>query len=466
MEENRTMIRENDPSMRPLSWFTRVAYGLGDTAQNVVYGAMTILTFFYTDYVGISPAMVGLVMLISRCFDGVSDIIMGFIVERTNSKWGKARPWILWMAVPFCLSIVLIYTVPAGTEFTKFLYILVTYNLCTTVCFTAMNLPYGSLSTMMTRLSRERDMLSIVRMTLSPLGKILAISATLPLVTALGDDQAAWIKVMTIWAVVALGLLLICFFKCEETVVFQARETKKENIPAGKQLKCLITNQYFWFAMLIWTMQCVIQNSTSTILPYYCRYIFNNSDLYSIIFLLETLVMVGVSITVGPTMLKKFGKRNMALIGILIALASHLVYMINPYSFGFVAMSCVMRGVGFAPMNSVVFGFLGDVVDFGQWKYHIRQEGLIFSGSSVGTKLGQGLTAAGITKCLDIAGYISSTGAVEQPESAVKMIVNLYRVVPLIIWVVLIVLLLCYRLDKKYDGIIAELNEREARGEM
>lgn len=466
MEEKKTMLKENDPSMQPLSWFTRIAYGLGDTAQNVVYGAMTILTFFYTDYVGISAATVGLVMLISRCFDGFSDIVMGFIVERTSSKWGKARPWILWMAVPFCISIVLIYTVPAGTEFVKSLYILVTYNLCTTVCFTAMNLPYGSLSTMMTRLSRERDMLSIVRMTLSPLGKILAISATLPLVTMLGDDQAAWIKVMTIWAVVALVLLLICFFKCEETVVFQAREVMKEKIPAGKQIKCLVTNQYFWFAMLIWTMQCVIQNATSTILPYYCRYIFNNSDLYSVIFLLETLVMVGVSITLGPTMLKKFGKRNMALIGIVIALASHLVYMMNPYNFGFVIMSCIMRGVGFAPMNSVVFGFLGDVVDFGQWKYHIRQEGLIFSGSSVGTKLGQGLTAAGITKCLDIAGYISSTGSVEQPESALNMIVDLYRVVPLIIWVFLIILLLCYRLDKKYDSIVAELNEREARGEM
>ena len=76
-----------------LPWLTRIAYGLGDTAQNVVWGAMGILTFFYTDYAGIDPAMVGLVMLISRCFDGFSDVIMGFLVERTNSKWGKSRPW-------------------------------------------------------------------------------------------------------------------------------------------------------------------------------------------------------------------------------------------------------------------------------------------------------------------------------------------------------------------------------------
>ena len=165
-----------------LSWLTRISYGLGDTAQNVVWGAMSILTFFYTDYAGIDPAAVGLVMLLSRLFDGVSDIIMGFIVEKTNSKWGKSRPWILWMSLPFAISIVLIYTVPQTSSALQFAYIFVTYNLCTTVCYTALNLPYGSLSAMMTRISKERDMLSIVRMSLSPLGKILAVSATLPLV--------------------------------------------------------------------------------------------------------------------------------------------------------------------------------------------------------------------------------------------------------------------------------------------
>ena len=112
-------------------WLTRVAYGLGDTAQNVVWGAMSILTFFYTDYAGINPATVGLVMLLSRCFDGVSDVIMGFFVEKTNSKWGKSRPWILWASIPFAVSIVLIYAVPQGvSDFTQFVYLFITYNFC------------------------------------------------------------------------------------------------------------------------------------------------------------------------------------------------------------------------------------------------------------------------------------------------------------------------------------------------
>ena len=196
-----------------LSFAARVSYGCGDTACNVVFGMIsTLLTLFYTDYVGVAAAAVGMVMLISRVFDGFSDVVMGLLVERTNSRWGKSRPWILWMAVPYAVSAVLLFTVPHTTGLVQFLYIFVTYNFCTTVCYTAINLPYGSLSAMMTRESGERDMLSIVRMGMSPFGRILAVTCTMPLVKLFGNDQAAWVKTMAIWAVLALGLLLICFF--------------------------------------------------------------------------------------------------------------------------------------------------------------------------------------------------------------------------------------------------------------
>ena len=449
-----------------LSWLTRVAYGLGDTAQNIVWGAMSILTFFYTDYAGIDPAMVGLVFLLSRCFDGFSDIIMGFIVERTNSKWGKSRPWILWTSVPFALSIVLIYTVPQGSSALQFAYLFVTYNFCTTICYTALNLPYGSLSAMMTRISKERDMLSITRMTLSPLGKILAVSATLPLVKMFGDNQMAWVEVMSMWAVLGLLLLLFCFSRCKETVVIEARK-KVAKIPVGKSLKCLALNKYFWMAMTIWMMQNVIFYITGTVLPYYCKYIFMDSSLYSILYLLETGLTIGFTIVFCPALLRKFGKRNMSLIGIRGCFVGHLIYLLNPLDFNWVVFSCVIRGIGFAPLNSVIFGFLGDVVEYGQWKFHIRQEGLIFSGGSVGTKLGSGLTSAVLTGLLSYAGYVSSTtAAAVQPDSAIQMIVDLYEFGPIFVWVVLLLILWAYKLDKQYPQIMRDLVAREAKGEL
>lgn len=455
-----------DAATKQLSWATRVAYGLGDTAQNVVWGAMSILTFFYTDYVGIDPAMVGMVFLISRCFDGFSDVVMGFIVERTNSKWGKARPWVLWTSIPFALSIVLIYTVPQGSSAMQFAYLLVTYNFCTTICYTALNLPYGTLSAMMTRSSKERDMLSITRMTLSPIGKILAVSATLPLVKAFGDTQMAWVEVMSIWAVLALIMLLFCFSRCKETVVIEARKTVQK-IPVGKALKCLAFNKYFWLASTVWTMQNVIAFITGTILPYYCKYIFMDSSLYSILLFLEIGVTMAVTITVCPTLLKKFGKRNMSLIGIWICFISHLAYLLNPLDFNWVVASCVLRGIGFAPISSVIFGFLGDAVEYGQWKFHLRQEGLIFSGGSVGTKLGSGITSAVLTSMMSYAGYVASaTADATQPQSAIDMIVGIYEYGPIFVWVVLLLVLWAYKLDKLYPQIMRDLVAREAKGEL
>ena len=165
-------------------------YAGGDVACNVVFGMVgTLLTLFYTDYVGVAAASVGLIMLLSRFFDGFSDMIMGIIVEKTNSKWGKSRPWILWMSVPYALSAILLFTVPHTMGVVQSIYIFVTYNFCTTVCYTAINLPYGSLSAMMTRVSSERDMLSVVRMGLSPLGKIIAVTCTTPLVKLFGNDH-------------------------------------------------------------------------------------------------------------------------------------------------------------------------------------------------------------------------------------------------------------------------------------
>ncbi|MGM0216099.1 MFS transporter [Enterococcus sp. AZ109] len=457
----------NNASVK-LSWKIRLSYGCGDTACNVVFGMIsTVLTLFYTDYVGIAPATVGLVMLLSRVFDGFSDVVMGLIVERTNSKWGKSRPWILWMSVPFALSAILLFTVPKTTGNLMFLYLFVSYNFCTTICYTAINLPYGSLSAMMTRESSERDMLSIVRMGMSPFGRILAVTCTLPLVKLLGNTQASWVITMSIWAVVALVLLLICFFNCKETVQIKAKKTQ-EKVSLKRTFGALVTNQYFWAVLILWMMQNVIYGITGTILPYYCKYIFGNDTwMYSTLYFMETILIVAATLSICPVLLKRFGKRNMALGGACLAMVGQLLFLLNPANFYWMVMSCIVRAIGLAPLNSIVFGFLGDVVEFGQWKTHMRQESLIFAGGSVGTKIGSGLASAGMTGLLSLAGYMSSTtGNTAQPESAQAMIMNIYKFGPLIVWTVVIITLALYKLDKIYPKIMKELAEREAQGEL
>lgn len=445
----------------------RFAYGCGDTACNVVFGMIsTLLTLFYTDYTGISVAAVGLVMLISRIFDGTSDIIMGFIVNRTKSKWGKARPWIIWMAVPYCITAVALFTVPQTNSTLQFWYIFITYNLCTTVLYTAINVPYGTLSTLMTRSSHERDLLSVFRMAMAPLGRIIAVTFTMPVVKFFGDDQAAWMKAMAMWASIALILLIVCFVKCKENVNMEAVQAAR--VPLGQNVKALVSNQYFWSILLLWTVTCVHSTIVGTSLPYYCKYIFHNDSwMYSVLYLAEAGTLV-VGAMVCPLLLKRFGKRNLSLAGAVIAVAAHMALLINPYSFGWALGTSIVRALGEAPLTAVIFGMMGDVIEFGQWKTHIWQEALIFGGGSLGFKLGTGITSAVITALLDKAGYISSSGAagVVQPESAVAMIRNIYVWGPTLIWIVAVVTLLVYQLDKKYAGIMADLSTREAKGEL
>lgn len=458
---------KNTSDSAPITWGTRISYGLGDTACNIVMGITTaVLTLFYTDYAGVSVATVGLVMLISRIFDGTSDVIMGIVVGHTKSKWGKARPWILWMAIPYAICTISLFCIPQSNNTVQFWYIFVTYNLTTTVCYTAINVPYGTLSTLMTRSSHERDLLSVIRMGLSPFGKIIAVTFTLPIVKMVGNDQAAWIKVMSVWCVIAVILLAICFARCKETVSFEAQQTKQPKVTAGRSLKALLGNPYFWATLILWAVTCIHTTIIGTDLPYYCKYVLGNDGLYSFIYTAEIVALI-VGAFACPMLLKKFNKRDLSLIGCIIVVVAQALILVNPTSFGWLMAMTIIRSLGQAPLTSVVFGMMGDVVEYGQWKSHIRQESLIFGAGSLGFKVGTGITSVIMTALLEGAGFLSSTtGGAVQPESAKAMITTIFQWGPILIWAVAIIVLLLYKLDKIYPNIMKDLAEREARGEM
>lgn len=444
----------------------KISYGLGDTACNVVNGLVfSLITLFYTDYVGVSAATVGLVMLLSRCFDGVSDVVMGVIVSKTKSKWGQARPWLLWMAVPYGLATISMLIVPQTSSTMQFIYILVTYNLCTTICYTAINVPYGTLATKMTRSSLGRDLLGVFRMGLSPLGRILSVTFTLPLIKYFGDDQAAWVKAMSIWAVVAVIMLLICFKNCEEKVVIKAAQEQKNSF--GTQLKGVLANRYFWLVLVLWAVQASYATVFGTVAPYYCKYILgNDSWLYSMLYLLETGVLIA-GVLISPLLLKRFGKRNLALAGSVVSIGAQLLLLINPVSAPWVFTTTVIRAIGTVPLNAFVMGMLGDVIEYGQWKNHVREESLTVSAGCMGVKFGQGIAGALIGWILQFSGYISSTaGSAIQPSSALNMISNLFIWGPAILWLIAVIVLIFYKLDKLYPEIMRELKDRENRGSL
>ena len=368
--------------------------------------------------------------------------------------------------MPYAISAVILFAVPNSTVLVKAVYMFVTYNLCTTVCYTATNVPYSTLTSMISRDQHDRDMLSIYRMGIAPFGRILAVCFTLPLVMVFGDTQSSWIKTMAIWATIAVILNLWCFAKCKENVEIEARKNVK--VPLGKSLKALLTNQYFYAGIFFQMFQNILFAITGTMLPYYCKYVFHNDSwLYSAMYLAETVLMIIITMAFSPWLLKRFGKKKMSLGGIVIAVMGQIILLANPYNQTLVFLSCILRGIGFAPLNSVFYGFVNEAVEFGQWKSHIRQEGPIFAGSNMGTKFGAGAASAIMTSLMGYAGYISTTGGtITQPDSAIQMIMGIYKWGPLLVFAGYTVLLLLYKLEKRYPEIMKELEEREARGEL
>lgn len=460
-QKNSIAVRSQDdlPTLKE-----KISYGLGDMSCNVVNGLVfSLITLFYTDYVGVSAATVGLVMLLSRIFDGFSDVIMGIIVSKTKSKWGEARPWLLWVAAPYGLATIAMLTVPAGSATMQFVYILVTYNLCTTVCYTAINVPYSTLATKMTRSSLGRDLLGVFRMGMSPLGRILSVTFTLPLVKLLGDNQAAWVKAMSIWAFVAVIFLVVCFKNCEERVVIEAKKTQKTSLL--KSLKGVLANRYFWLVLVLWAVQASYNTVFGTVGPYYCKYILgNDSWMYSTLYLLETLVLVA-GVLFSPVLLKRFGKRNLGLVGAVISIVAQLLLLMNPTNVTWVFGTTVIRALGTAPLNAFVMGMLGDVIEYGQWKNHVREESLTVSAGSMGAKFGMGVAGAAIGAMLQFSGYISSnTGSAVQPTGALNMISDLFIWGPVVLWAIAAVTLLIYKLDRIYPSIMRDLKEREKQG--
>lgn len=443
----------------------KVSYGLGDVASNIMFGLTALITIFYTDYIGISSGVVGLIMLVASVLDAITDLAMGYVVDRTKSKHGKARPWILRLAVPYAISLVLMFTVPGGSDTLQIWYVFGAYNLATVFLYAGINIPYGVLANLMTRSSKGRTALGIFRMGMAPLGRILAVSLTLPLVRLFGDNQRAWIIAVSMWALVALIFLLINFKNTEEIVVIKAAE--KNKIPLIQHLKTLSGNLYFWFILLLWVVQAGYINLLGTIGPYYSEYVLGNVTYYSVLYFVETMTLV-IGVLFCQRLVSRFSKKNLALFGTVVVIVAQLLLLLNPRSFGWVLFISFVRALGVVPLDAVLMGMIGDVIEYSQWKYHIRQDSFIVSAAAMGFKLGMGVIAGLIGLFLEISGYVSSADAVQivQPESAVSMIMNIYIWGMLMLWLVALVVLCFYRLDSKLPSIQKELEKRESKGKL
>lgn len=441
-----------------VSFGEKCAFGIGDLAVNFVWSSIGLfIVYFYTDVVGISAGIVGILMLISRVWDGVSDVIMGNIIDKTDTKWGKARPWILYLAVPFGISTVLLFTVPSNfSNLLKIIYIFITYNFMV-IMFTGVVIPYGTLNTLITRDINERSKLNLYRMFFAQIGILIVGSCTLPLVKAYGNTQKSWAMAYATYSVIGIILFLITFKFTKERVGIISNTTKQK-VPVKESLKSLFQNKYWVIICIYMIVQAVEGIITSTSTVYYAKYVMGDENIVKYFTATGVIpTLLGITFFIS-FLVERYGKRNVGIMGRIISIIGAIVILLSNNNFAIVIIGSIIRGFSGGFGAAAGWAFFSDIIEYGEWKNGIRNEGVIYAAGSFGQKVGSGIAAFLFGAILAAFGFQANVEVT--PPKTILAIKILFLYLPILGNILQIILLYLYKLDKIYPQIIRELQER------
>lgn len=437
-----------------LSIKEKVAYGLGDTASNIVFQTvMLFLAFFYTDIFGISPAVVGTMFIVVRVFDAITDPIMGGMADRTQTRWGKFRPYLLWLALPFGLISVLAFTTPDLSDSGKIVYAYVTYALLM-LAYTAINIPYSALGGVLTADAKQRVSVQSYRFVFGMLGGVLVTACTLPLVKLLGQGDQTKGYQLTIALMSALGvvLFLLCFAGTRERV----------NPPVAQKTSIIKDMSLLW-GNDQWRVLCVAafflligMVMRSTLAIYYVKYFLMREDLVTAF---VTLGMVGNII--GCALAQPLNKRVCKVKAYIVlqiasaALCSSAFFIGEQQvalAFGLYFIWCLVLQMA----TPLLWAKMADTVDYGHWKTGIRITGMVYSSVVFFIKLGLALGGAIASWLLAYYGY---TAGEEQSIEAKQGILISFTLVPALFSIIVAIAMRWYKLNNsEVERIQAELN--------
>ncbi|CAM4142869.1 glycoside-pentoside-hexuronide (GPH):cation symporter [Vibrio agarivorans] len=447
-----------------LSVREKIAYGLGDTGCNFVWQTvMLFLAYFYTDIYGLSPAHMGTMFLLVRFIDAVTDPLMGSIVDRTKSKHGRYRPYLLWMAVPFGIACMLAFFTPDLGETGKIVYAYASY-IFLTLMYTAINVPYCAMANAMTDDSQERTSLQSYRFALSTAGGLVVAMVALPLVDVIGqgDVQKGYLGAMAIMGVGAIALFFLSFANTRERVVLEEEEKQS----ALADLKLLAKNNQWRVLFIVNTVLLtgVVLKAASTM--YYVNTVMARPDLATTFMVVGMLAAIVGAIFSAPV-LGKYDKPKVYRALILASgFLSALLFLVDPSNTAMVFALVIILGVVQMSTTPILWSMMSDVVDYEKTRSNRSLSGMVFSTNLFAIKLGIALGGAGVGWILAWFGY--QGGSETQSAEAMMAINLLYTVIPGVFFMSLAVIMMFYKLDNhKLAQIKAMLaldaKEQEAR---
>jgi glycoside/pentoside/hexuronide:cation symporter, GPH family len=439
----------------------RLAYGVGDIGGNLIFAPISaFILFYFTDTVGIGAAIAGTLLLFGRILDGTLDIVIGTLIDRTSTRWGKARPWILFSTPVLALSFVGLFNVPAGLDETgKAIYAFCFYFFCLAIGFTSSNLAYHTLLSVITTNSKMRVSLTVIRTFFAIATTMIVNIVTIPVLTSLGGGQQAWTTLTATYAIIAVATFLVLFFGTRERVRPALPAEQSVKLPLGKKLGILFRNPYFYLAFGFFLVMYAL-TGTGSVGVYFARDVLGDVNLYSLLSFASIIPLL-IGLWFMPAIIARIGKRRAILIGCAISIVGIAITLIDPTNFTLVLAGSLVRGIGGVPAAAGLFALVADVVDYGEWKSGVRLDGMTFASATTGQNLGAGIGAGLVGWLLAAGGYDGQ--AASQPASAVTMEIFLMLWVPLIGTVLLGVIIYFLNIDKRLPEIQRELTERREK---
>lgn len=451
----------------------KIGYGFGDMASSMFWKLFgSYLMIFYTDVFGLEAAVVGTMFLITRIWDSAFDPIVGVIADRTNTRWGKFRPYLFYLAIPFGIIGILTFTTPEFSTTGKLVYAYITYSLMMMI-YSAINVPYASLLGVISPNPKDRNILSTFRMTFAYIGSFIALLLFMPMVNffsdnnkAIANQQYGWMMAVVVIAIMCIILFLLCFSFTKERV----KPIKEKQAPLLDDLKDLVKNKPWWILLGAGIAALVFNSIRDGATVYYFKYYvvedtFGTISIFSIPFVLSGLYLaVGqaaniIGVILAAPVSNRIGKRYTYMSSMIIAtILSIIFYWVDKDSLWLIFTLQILISVCAGSIFPLLWSMYADCTDYSELKTGNRATGLIFSSSSMSQKFGWAIGSAITGWLLGYFGF--QANQVQSPETinGIKMFLSFLPAIGTILSVIFIYF---YPLtENKLKEITNELNKR------
>ena len=436
-----------------LKWYHKVGYGSGDVAGNCVYALLTAFMMIYlTDTVGLSMGIVSTLIAASKIFDGVSDFFFGRMIDKTHTKMGKARPWMLWPYIGCSITLVACFAIPMSWGDTaQYIFFFIAYTLLNAVFFTANNIAYASLTALITKNTSERVQLGSFRFIFAFGTKIFIEAITIHAVAWLGGGAFGWRSIAIIYAVLGLVVNTISVFSVKELPEadegMEEEREEEHKLTFMKSLKLLLKNKYYVIICITYIFT-QIYASVIGMGTYYAKYILGNEGLFSDLSLAINITMVA-ALTVLPIVIQKMGGMyKLNVLGYVVAAIGRVGVLAAAYmgSFPLMLVFTALSTLGIAPLQGDLNALIASCSEYTTLTTGYRLDGMMYSCSSLGIKIGGAFGTAICGWILGAAGYVEN--AAVQSTATVNTLHFLYLWAPIILCVAVIFLLSRLKVEK------------------